>query len=130
MKRIEVGVRAVLLLLFILIPVSVYGGNIISVPHGFLKGNDWMDYNQSSKAGYSTGIIDGIIFASAWERGGSSLEWLSPCVVGMTNSQVSAIIQKYINDNPGDWHDDMHAIVFKAFLDTCNNSPKNKSINK
>ena len=124
MKRIKVGIKALLVLFVIIIPLSVYGTATTLVPNSFLKGNGWKDLSHSGKLGYGMGIVDGILFTSAWERGGNSLEWLRPCVVGMTDSQVFAIIQKYIDDNPGDWHDEMHTIVFRAFLDTCNNSPK------
>lgn len=44
---------------------------------------------------------------------------LASCVVGMTPTQVKAIVDKYMIEHPEQWHYEMSMIVFFAILFTC-----------
>jgi len=113
---------ALVVILFIIFCSSIYAE--ISVPEGFWKGNDWRASDDEARTGYAMGIIDGIILASAIERSGSSLAWVSPCTKGMRNDQIRAIIQKELDKNPEKRHLPMNIITYKALRNVCPNSPK------
>jgi hypothetical protein len=125
-----------LCLLLILIPAYILSGEkssnkkqpiAIGVPVGFWTGNDWRDHSINERISYAMGMIDGILFASAWERGGGkSLAWVNSCTNGMRGDQVQAIIQHELYINPNDWHDSMSLIVFRSLSNACSNAPKLK----
>jgi hypothetical protein len=123
--------KILIITLVLLIPGMSYAEDThtfsIITPQGFLEGNDWRDLPESSKKVYIMGAIDGIEIAieiaSALESP-SSLQWINKCVKGMRSDQVHALVEKYVNANPQDWHQSMNVIVYTALYDSCPNSPK------
>ncbi len=97
----------------------------VPVPDGFLSGNIWRDMRRSEQRAYSMGVVDGIIFASAFERHGVSLAWIRVCIVGMRSDQVEALLKAEVEANPGEWHHaQVHTMMYRALLKACPNSPK------
>lgn len=108
----------------ILLPVTVFSEEGLPIPRGFWNGNDWKD-NEPLRHAYAMGVVDGMLFASALERGGGvSLDWLKPCVEGKRSDQLLAVLQNEIDLHPELLHDGMHKIAYRALLKACPNAPK------
>lgn len=95
---------------------------------GMISGNEYLS-SGLSKRSYVTGIIDGIFIGPVFSEttGDKSLIWwLQNCLAGMENTQMVAIIDKYMKEHPEEWHEDMHVIVYRAFANLCPDSPLHK----
>lgn len=97
--------------------------NGIVIHNGFLTGQDFRDLPDLRKRSYAAGLIDGLFLGPLFDAPKSSLGWLENCVEGMTDGQVSAIISKYLDDNPGRWHQPVHGAAYSALLAVCPGSP-------
>lgn len=92
-----------------------------------IKGNDFQALSETARMYYVLGTID------AWGNVGvESLALNAPvvdtlygdvsrCVTGrqMTQGQGLAIVDKYIRDNPAQWHKDMSILIWYAFREAC-----------
>jgi hypothetical protein len=86
---------------------------------GFIDGHDWLPDGEDEKLAYTTGVIDGLVFAPIFESDAQMIENFVDCVDGMSSEQIKAIVQKYLDDNPGKWHQAMNRSVFVSIADTC-----------
>lgn len=86
---------------------------------GFLTGNSYLSLDEGEKRSYAIGIVDGIFLAPFFGSQKSKLRWIESCIVGMTDYQVAAIVEKFLRDNPGRWHEPMHALAYLALKDAC-----------
>lgn len=116
--------RIVLLLILLLASTYVYADNDVvkgpvSIQKGFLTGEDFLKLSETDKASYSMGIIDGYLSAPIFGADGKYLSWISTCVQGKTNTQLSAILVKYLQDNPGRWENSVQFLMFEALKKSC-----------
>ena len=95
----------------------------VLIHNGFLTGQSFRDLPDLGKRSYVAGLIDGLFLAPLFDAPKSSMGWLESCVEGMTDEQVSAIISKYLDDNPGRWHQPVHGAAYSALLAACPGSP-------
>jgi len=119
--------RCILFFFIILLSVGMYsmplaqGPNkiIVEIPNYFLSGNKWRDLSIAQRVGYSMGVLDGMIFGSAYERKGWSVEWVAPCLKNKRSDQMMAIFQKELDKNPELWDAPMYVIVHNALNGLC-----------
>jgi hypothetical protein len=115
----------------------VFAVFLIVVPEGAqagTSGNDWNKFPEGQKWGYILGVIDSWVENSSMRelvsRTGTSgtLDGLSMreaelsrCLDArsMPLSQVVAIVKKYMQDNPANWHFSMTGEVMLAMSDAC-----------
>jgi len=100
-----------------------------------ITGNEWKRLSQTQQQAYVMGVFD------AWDMLGTtaalakqqqqpssvvtSYAELVKCVrKGMTYSQINAIVQKYMEDNPSGWHYGMADRVFVALAEACETTSK------
>ncbi len=111
-----------LTLLFLAAPLhadsDVFKGPV-SVQQGFLSGEDFLKLSESDKAAYSMGIIDGYLSATIFGADAKYLSWISNCIKGKTNTQISAMLVKYLQDNPGRWEKSVQFLMFEALTQGC-----------
>lgn len=93
----------------------------VIVGRGFINGNNFIS-NTISKKAYVTGVIDGF-YAGQMINNDKAFYWLKKCTEGMTNTQITAIVDKYLKNHPEEWHDYMNILVYKSLVDVC---PRNK----
>ena len=86
---------------------------------GFLTGNAYRELSESGKLGYAMGFINGLLVVPLITGKESDITWLHPCVSGMTNTQVVAIIEKQLADNPARWQQPMNILSFDAIAQAC-----------
>lgn len=97
---------------------------------GAVTGNAWKQLSETQRGSYVMGVIDGWHFVSALaqlQRGAKPTETeeiiikVSDCVYDkrMPYSQVIAIVEKYMNDNPAEWHQLMSGVIWDALAKAC-----------
>jgi hypothetical protein len=94
------------------------------------SGNDYQKWDASAKLFYVIGVLEGWASIDEALKGTKSTEppalgELQLSVVrcmstkGMTMGQAEAIVNKYIADNPAEWHNRMAYLVLRAMLNAC-----------
>ena len=120
MKRLEI------LRIFSLVAMVAAGYSAESaaqdvyIHNGFVSGNDYRGWSSTAKERYVIGLIEGMLLAPFFGASKEQLSWLEECATGMTSSQIVAILDKYLDENPARWHEDMHALGYVAMKDACN----------
>lgn len=94
------------------------------VKSGFYKGNDYRRLEGDQKWTYLTGIVEGMLLAPVFGAPRSRVAWLEECIVGMTNEQIAAIVEKFLTENPGRWQEPMHFLAHQAMFDACKRPAK------
>ncbi|MDF3084379.1 hypothetical protein [Burkholderia sola] len=91
----------------------------IFVPGGFVDGNAYHRFSTLERQRYLEGVFDGIFYAPA-----IAMKDLPRAVKlhdfavnhGMTNVQMAAIVDKYMNDNPERWGNPMTNNAYTAMV--------------
>ena len=87
---------------------------------GFIHGHEYRQMNQSQKESYVTGVIDGLMLAFAITKQTSSQQWLEECIKGVPVNQLTAIVTKYITNNPELSQATANGLVFNALISPSN----------
>ncbi|MBW8312570.1 MAG: hypothetical protein K0M64_11120 [Rhizobium sp.] len=93
------------------------------ISNGFLTGQEYLALDQSARTTFAMGAVDGMLVAPL--LGAADIEWLNACVVGMTGSQVEAMVTKEVRDHPASWNSGVLTAIFRAFNTGCPGSPAN-----
>jgi hypothetical protein len=91
---------------------------------GFLTGSTYHELPKAERFGYAMGIIDGIMVSGIITGSDINLEELKTCIQSMGSSQVVAILDKYIRDNPKYWKNSMNFLAVSALKNACDISSK------
>ena len=92
----------------------------VFIHNGFITGNDYLSLGGGEKHGYVMGLIGGIYISPFFWEGDSYLSTLSDCLTeGMTDRQLVAIFDKYLQENPVRWNQGMHVIAYSALKELC-----------
>jgi len=86
----------------------------VSIHQGFATGQDYIAMTQSQRRAYAMGTIDGILLAPFFGAPKEKMEWIESYLENMTDKQVATILSKYLEDNPGRWHDPLHILMYSA----------------
>ena len=112
--------------LFFSVATCVYASDATSrqkrtvvVYSGFLSGAEFLNMNNAEKNSYACGLIDGVLASSLFGANAKKIEKLNSCVLGMSNIQIAAIIEKYLEDNPEIWHKPLNLSTYRAFSEFC-----------
>lgn len=98
---------------------STVSAEDIWVKEGFITGNEYLAFADVNKKRYAMGVLDGIFLAPLFGAPKGNIKWLENCVVNMTDSQVAAVLNKYLRDNPQRWHESLNFIAYSAFREVC-----------
>ena len=104
----------------------------ILIPNGFGTGLDFVERRSEMYMGprermvYARGLINGLSASGLLGASNSRIEALQTCMTGMTDVQVAAILEKYITDNPKEWHRSLSSIGFSAIGKACDLFPVTK----
>ena len=114
-----------LILGFALLPATTSAQEAagVLVHEGFLDGNDYQNRTDREKHAYLMGFTDGLMAAPlfSFERMGDTmtLTWFERCEAKGNSGQLQAIIDRYLDQHPENWHDSMSGIFFLAMKDVC-----------
>lgn len=95
--------------------------HVISVRPGFSKTEEYLQLEPSEQALYAMGLVDGIYLAPMFgaPSEGSRLSSLQKCVLGMSTTQVAAIITKFAKEHPDKWNMPSNVLAFQALRVVC-----------
>jgi hypothetical protein len=125
MARIIVGLG--ILMVGFLLGIAQGGAQVemdpALVPKSFLTGKDWRGLSKGEQQAYAVGVVDGLDLAFAYEKQGTNLAWINPCVTGMSSDQVRAMLLAEIDANPGEWNLlTVHQSMYRALRKACRQS--------
>ena len=86
---------------------------------GFLTGNSYRELQDAGKSGYVMGFTDGLFVSVLHGAKKSKLRPIEQCVAGMSDGQVVAILEKWLNDHPEQWHEQMNILANAAIREAC-----------
>jgi hypothetical protein len=92
---------------------------IVEIKFGFLTGNQFRELSYAQKCGYAMGFVDGVLVSPMFDAPKKELEWIEGCVTGMRERQVLAILEKFLNENPARWHEQMNVLAWVAMKEAC-----------
>ncbi len=90
-----------------------------TIHQGFYSGNAYREFDEGQRWLYVSGVIEGMLLAPLYGAPRREMSWLESCVAGMSNKQVTAIVDKFMSENPARWHEDMHTLVYSAMIGVC-----------
>ncbi len=111
--------RRIIILIVAGLMVSAVLAEEIDYYTGILYGNAWLEASELEQVLYVTGAIDGLVFASVFDADVSQVFAFAECCVGMTVAQITAIVQKYLEQHPEDWQEPMNYITYEAITTNC-----------
>ena len=91
----------------------------VTIHDGFLTAKDFRELPQARKVSYVTGVLDGMLLAPFFGAPKNRLEWFESCVVGMDDEQVTAILSRFVAENPARWHQRVHTQFYAAMREAC-----------
>ena len=90
---------------------------------GFLDGNEYRNRTDLEKHSYLMGFHDGLMAAPLFglERKGDTMSetWYERCKAVGNSGQLQAIIDRYVDEHPENWHHPMPSIFHMAVKDIC-----------
>jgi len=89
------------------------------IHNGFSTGEQFLNMPEAEKLAFSMGTVNGMLLAPLFGAPKERMLWIETCVLGMTDSQVTAIFEKYLRDNPSRWHQTPHAPMYSALKQAC-----------
>ena len=99
--------------------VSVAFAQPVTIKNGFGSGEDYLKMGPSEQRAYAMGVVNGMLLAPLFGAPKNKMLQIENCVVRMTDSQVAAILAKYLRDNPGRWHETPHVPMYAALVESC-----------
>jgi hypothetical protein len=103
----------------VLIAVTVSAQDSVYIHDGFVKGEEFLRMPEVRQRAYAAGIVDGVFLAPLFGAPKSQVSTVERCVEGMSDSQIAAILAKYIRERPARWHEHAHTLAFGALRDSC-----------
>src|SRR5205814_2320443 len=90
------------------------------IHNGFLNAEDYVHISERRQRDYVIGIIDGMMLAPLFGAPGDGpIKPLLDCVTGMSDSQIAAIIAKFLREHPERWNESLHGVVYSAMTQSC-----------
>ena len=89
------------------------------IQNGFLTGEDFLEQSERYQQGYAAGFVNGLMtspFMGAWEN---CAKHYSECLAGTTDSQLAAVIRRWLKENPERWHEGSHIASWLAIRQMC-----------
>jgi hypothetical protein len=94
---------------------------VLTIHSGFVKARTFLEWDEAARRAYSMGFIDGLYMAPflGAPENNNGLVSLAACLEGMKASQVAAVIEKHVRENPEHWHWDLKNEAYAAMRQAC-----------
>ena len=99
--------------------ISNVSSQPVAIKSGFLTGNEYLARDEAERRDYAVGFVDGVLLAPVFGATKTKMKWIEDCLTEMTNAQVAAILEYYLKNNPGRWHEQMNILAFVALKESC-----------
>jgi hypothetical protein len=99
---------------------SLHANALIDIPPNYTTGNDYRGMSRAEQLSYIEGVVDGYFAAPLFAMVDlKRVANLNHCTHGMNVGQLTAIANKYMDENPAIWAQGMNTIFFRAMLAAC-----------
>ena len=110
-----------------------------ALPAFAMTGNEWRGWPETGRLGYVWGVVDTWSVLQKLEARQQLEERseqssivamhtdLALCIQKMSYVQMSAIVEKYMQNNPAEWHYLMASLVWSAIHETCSGQTSESS---
>lgn len=112
----------IFMVIFLSASVEVASEQGILIHNGFGTGQDYINMTPTNKRTYAMGAINGILLAPLFGAPKEKMHWFELYIENMTDVQVATILSKFLEDNPGRWHDGLHVLMFSAIKEAYDKS--------
>jgi hypothetical protein len=92
---------------------------LVELEGAFTTGNGYRKFSQNDQLSYVVGVIDGLKLAPTLGGDKADMKWFLGCIRAMEADQIKALVDKFLADNPGRWHEPMHTLVYSSLLVPC-----------
>lgn len=95
---------------------------------GFVAGHQYRNLTAPERTAYVAGWADGVLVSALFElpehtEAGTRLAVLSQCLTDLNNSQLEAILLKWLDDRPERWHEPVRTLLYAAMDNVCHFFP-------
>ena len=89
------------------------------VRSGFITGQQFRQLSDVQRLHYAIGLLDGALLAPVFGAPRERMTWLETCTKPMTPTQISAMLARFVDDNPSQWHVSMNVLFGVAMRKLC-----------
>ena len=92
----------------------------VMVHNPYVRGNEYVKLEEGDRATYIAGLVDGILLSPFFGAQRHKIEWFERCTIEQkTIYQLTAIVDKFMKENPNRWHEPMHTLAYFAIKKAC-----------
>jgi hypothetical protein len=91
---------------------------IVAVP-SYYSAETFIELSESDRQMYVAGLMDGFYASALFGASDETIANLSSCTKPMDTKQISAIITKYLQDHPENWHLPLSVEAHNALNKAC-----------
>lgn len=91
----------------------------IFLPHGFVKGEDFIRMDANPRADYVMGLLDGMFAGTLFGASEPRVQALKRCNSERNNVQLAEVLYQYIKAHPEDWHYGAHLLFYNRMVELC-----------
>lgn len=122
MKKIFSALLLVALLFIAMTSIARQRQSAVAINQGFFKGEEFLQMPEAQQEGFAAGLVDGIYLAPLMGSPEENVEPIHKCIVGMSATQVAAIIEKFLREHPEKWHQRLNVEAYNALNLACRNN--------
>ena len=98
---------------------SVSRAEGVRVPNAFMTGQKYLALPAGEHRVYIMGLVDGIFVGPLLGASEQRVLALQSCLQERTNTQIAAILTKYVQDRPERWHEGAHNLFYSRMFELC-----------
>lgn len=93
----------------------------VNIGTGFMKAEEFLNLSKDRQTAFSMGFVDGMFLSPFFDAPDDNqlLKSIKDCLQGMSDTQISAIIEKHLRDHPEEWHSQLNVAAFNALNTAC-----------
>ena len=119
MKKKTVLFLVLMLLFLMLLTNGLQGEEKTGTTPGFIVGENYLKMTEENKIYYVMGLMD-MFWTSTWNYDREIFPDIEEATKRMTPEQISAILDKYLEEHPEEWHYNTANLLAHAIMDIVN----------
>ena len=87
---------------------------------GFMTGQECLALAETGYLnGYMAGFMNGLSVSTVVGASYSCIEPINQCLGGTTDTQLAAVMEKWLRENPARWHERCNVLTWVAISEMC-----------
>jgi len=91
----------------------------VEVPYGFETGNSYLQMTETQRDTYVIGLFDALMASTVIGADLAVVRRIKGCFLEMNSKQIEAIFEKYLRQNPEQWHEHAGMLFLETVSHTC-----------